>query len=159
MNRANGYSPVVHPTKETEMQPYSFPFSPWSWREAVEARVPGNEEAAGDRDRPDGGLLGYEVEALDGRIGEIDHANAELPADCLVVDTGTWLTSHRVVLPIGAVERADHQERRLYVDRTKYQVKEGPEYDPDSLDATTYRRRLADYYSESYRMAPPARGK
>ncbi|MFD7657965.1 PRC-barrel domain containing protein [Actinosynnema sp. NPDC059797] len=134
-------------------QPYPFPFAPWVWRDAV-ALLDTRNEAVDDHDRPDVGLLGYEVEAVDGRIGKVDESNALVPADCLLVDTGTWLTSHQVVLPVGAVARIDHDARVVHVDRTKEQVKGGPEYDPDTFDADEFRARLGEYYTESYRTAP-----
>lgn len=136
------------------MQPYPYPFIPWLWRETAgmgHATGTSDTDLDAQHERPDTGLLGYEVEAVDGRIGEIDQANAELPADCLLIDTGTWLTSHRVVVPIGAVERVDHDAHRIHVDRTRNQIKDAPPYDPDTFDADDYRRRLADYYTESYR--------
>jgi hypothetical protein len=139
------------------MQPYPYPFIPWIWRESAgmgQTSDPSEDDATALRDRPDTGLLGYEVEAVDGRIGEVDQANAEVPADCLLIDTGTWLTSHRVVVPIGAVDRVDHEARRIHVDRTKNQVKDAPPYDADTFDADDYRQRLADYYTESYRSEP-----
>ncbi|WP_033443170.1 hypothetical protein [Saccharothrix sp. NRRL B-16314] len=147
------------------MQPFPIPFAPWVWRnvselldrrdtdspEAAEAT-----EAADRRERPDIGLLGYEVEALDGSIGEVDQSNARVPADCLLVDTGTRLSHHKVVLPVGAVARVEHEARKVHVDRTKDQVQHAPEYDPDTFDATAYRERLGEYYTESYRTTPPA---
>ncbi|QFZ24635.1 PRC-barrel domain containing protein [Saccharothrix syringae] len=134
------------------MQPHPFPFAPWMWRDAV-ALFDNRNEAVVDHDRPDVGLVGYEVEAVDGRIGKVDDANARVPADCLLVDTGTWLTSHQVVLPVGAVAGIDHGERRVHVDRTREQVKNAPEYDAD-FDADEFRARLGEYYTESYRTAP-----
>jgi hypothetical protein len=146
------------------MQPFPFPFVPWVWRNVSELRnrrdtdSPEADEAtaADHRDRPDIGLLGYRVEALDGSIGEIDQSNALVPADCLLVDAGTWLSTHKVVLPVGAVARVDHDTKTAHVDRTKEQVRQAPEYDPDTFDADDYRQRLGHYYTESYRTAPPA---
>lgn len=133
-----------------------FPFIPWVWRDApglVTDRDRDDEEAAGPR--PDTGLIGYDVEAVDGTIGSIDKANAEVPSDCLLVDTGPWIFGRKVVLPVGTVERVDHDARKVHVDRTKEQVKDSPEYDPDTFDSDEYRRRIGDYYTESYRRTPP----
>ncbi|WP_447008114.1 PRC-barrel domain containing protein [Saccharothrix isguenensis] len=147
------------------MHPLPFPFVPWIWRNVSDmfdrhdTDSPEADEAtdAPDRrERPDIGLIGYEVEALDGAIGEVDQSNAEVPADCLMVDTGTMLSHHKVVLPVGAVARIDHQAKKVHVDRTKDQVQQAPEYDPDTFDATDYRERLGAYYTESYRTVPPA---
>ncbi len=147
------------------MQPFPFPFTPWVWRNVAElldrrdTDSPEADEATGSaeqHDRPDIGLIGYEVEALDGTIGEVDRSNARVPADCLLVDAGTWLSHLKVVLPVGAVAKVDHATKKVHVDRTKDQVRQAPEYDPDTFDADDYRQRLGDYYTESYRTAPPA---
>jgi hypothetical protein len=132
------------------MQP--FPFMPWMWRDIFRDRV---DDTANSHDRPDTGLIGYDVEATDGSIGKIDEDNARVPSDCLMVDTGPWIFGRKVVLPVGAVQRIDHEQRKVYVDRTKDQVKHAPEYDPDTGDSDTYRQRLGDYYTDSYRTFPP----
>lgn len=141
------------------MQP--IPFVPWTWRDPAWQNGPDaghdNDAARGTEgtgQRPDTGLIGYDVEATDGGIGKIDEDNAEVPADCLMVDTGPWIFGRKVVLPVGTVQRVDHEERKVYVDRTKEQVKNAPEYDPDA-DRDDYRQRTGDYYTESYRSTPP----
>jgi hypothetical protein len=148
------------------MQPLPIPFAPWVWRnvaETLDRRDTDSPEAdeatesAGRQDRPDIGLIGYEVEALDGSIGEVDQSNARVPADCLLVDAGTWLSRLKVVLPVGAVAKVDHDAKKVHVDRTKDQVREAPEYDADTFDADDYRQRLGDYYTESYRITPSSR--
>ena len=129
------------------MQPV--PFMPWVWRDPSWADEPDQDLA----DRPDTGLIGYDVEATDGGIGKIDQDNAKVPHDCLMVDTGPWIFGHKVVLPVGTVRHVDHEERKVHVDRTKEQIKNAPEYDPD--DHEGYRSSTDDYYAESYRLMPP----
>jgi len=132
------------------MQPV--PFVPWVWRDPSWASGPEHDEQELAQ-RPDTGLIGYEVEATDGGIGKVDEDNAKVPHDCLMVDTGPWIFGRKVVLPVGTVQRVDHDERKVFVDRTKEQIKDAPEYDPD--DDEGYRRRTDDYYAESYRLMPP----
>ncbi|WP_367129180.1 PRC-barrel domain containing protein [Saccharothrix sp. HUAS TT1] len=139
------------------MQP--FPFTPWAWRDPSwltdrdrAAEDVEREGAAGAR--PDTGVIGYHVEATDGGIGKVDEDDAEVPADCLMVDTGPWIFGRKVVLPVGTVHRVDHEERKVYVDRTKEQIKNAPEYDPGAPDRDDYRRRTGDYYTETYRIPP-----
>jgi len=48
------------------------------------------------------------------------------------------------MLPAGVIERIDTDDEKVYVDRTKDQIKAAPEYDPD-VDAG-YRDRLGGYY-------------
>ena len=133
------------------MQPI-IPFIPWDWRDNswLSPYPSGPTDATPTDERPDTGLTGYSVEATDGSIGSIDRENAKVPSDCLLVDTGPWIFGHKVVLPVGTVSHVDHEKREVHVDRTKDQVKSAPEYDPDA-DGDTYRQRLGDYYSESYR--------
>jgi hypothetical protein len=53
------------------------------------------------------------------------------------------------MLPAGVVERIDTAEKKIYVDRTKDQIKNAPGYD-QTVDDTQYRERLSSYYSETY---------
>ncbi|GAB2809111.1 hypothetical protein GCM10027200_06140 [Lentzea nigeriaca] len=137
------------------MQPV--PFVPWVWRDPSWMNEPVPDESRPDEAelarRPDTGLIGYEVEATDGSLGKIDDDNAKVPNDCLMISTGPWIFGRTVVLPVGTVQRVDHNERKVYVDRTKEQIKNAPEYDPD--DHEEYRRRTGEYYTESYRAMPP----
>jgi hypothetical protein len=126
------------------------PFVPWMWRDPSWAGEPDRDDLA---DRPDTGLIGYDVEATDGGIGKIDEDNAKVPHDCLMVDTGPWIFARKVVLPVGTVRQVDHAERKVYVDRTKEQIENAPEYDED--DHENYRKRTDEYYAESYRLMPP----
>ncbi|USX54988.1 PRC-barrel domain containing protein [Lentzea sp. HUAS12] len=129
------------------MQP--IPFIPWVWRDPSWTEEPRQDLD----DRPDTGLIGYEVEATDGGIGKVDEDNAKVPHDCLMVDTGPWIFGRKVVLPVGTVRHVDHAERKVHVDRTKEQIKNAPEYDADDHEGS--RTRTGDYYSDSYRLMPP----
>jgi hypothetical protein len=149
----------IRSNQEVQVQPI-IPFIPWDWRDNswLSPYPDGRDDrtdATPTDHRPDTGLVGYGVEATDGSIGSIDERNAEVPTDCLLVDTGPWIFGTKVVLPVGTVRHVDHENRKVLVDRTKDQVKAAPEYDPDA-DGDTYRQRLGDYYSDSYRTAPPA---
>lgn len=85
----------------------------------------------------------------DGRIGTIDEASDEADAGHLVVDTGPWIFGQKVLLPAGTVDRVDHQEHVVYVDRTRQQIKDAPPFDPVSADQE-YRERVGAYYADSY---------
>jgi hypothetical protein len=60
-----------------------------------------------------------------------------------------------VLLPAGTVRHVDHAERKVYVDRTKEQIKDSPEYDEDTFRTPEYRERVGTYYTDSYRDVPP----
>ena len=114
------------------------PFRPWEYR-------PETGSAPYDVD-----LTGYPIAAVDGDIGFVDEATNELlGSSYLVVDTGPWIFGRKVLLPAGVVERIDTAEHKVYVDRTKDQIKNAPEYDQTADDAQ-YRERLGNYYAETY---------
>ena len=97
-------------------------------------------------------LTGYEIAAVDGDIGRVDEATYESEASYLVVDTGPWIFGRKVMLPAGVIERIDAAEKKVYVDRTKDQIKDAPEYDEMLTDNEDYRRRLGTYYTGTYPM-------
>jgi hypothetical protein len=107
----------------------------WDYRQSV-------GRSAGARS-----LVGYHVHATDGDIGKVDEASDEAGSSRLVVDTGPWIFGRKVVLPAGAIEAIDLDERTVKVRLTKDQIKDSPE-----LDATTdfrsddYRSTLGSYY-------------
>ena len=88
-------------------------------------------------------LDGFDVEARD---GSIDQASYDVGSSFLVVDTGPWIFGRKVVLPAGTIERIDLENRKVVVGLTKDQIKDSPEYDPDSFD-DDYRDRLGSYYA------------
>lgn len=93
-------------------------------------------------------LDGFDVEATDGGIGHVDEATYDVGASCIVVDTGPWIFGRKVVLPAGTIESIDLEGRKIAVRLTKDQIKDSPEYDPDTTDhrAPEYRERVGSYY-------------
>jgi hypothetical protein len=92
-------------------------------------------------------LTGFSVEATDGSIGKIDEASNDAGASYIVVDTGPWIFGKKVVLPAGVVTRIDHDEECVFVDRSRDEIKDAPEFDPDHYRETGYRDRLSGYYT------------
>ncbi len=96
---------------------------------------------------------GFTVGATDGEIGKVDEATYEVGSSFIVVDTGPWIFGPKVVLPAGAIERIDLDNRTIEVRLTKDQIKDSIEVrltkdqikDSPELDAST------DYRSENYR--------
>ncbi|MFJ4675441.1 PRC-barrel domain containing protein [Kitasatospora sp. NPDC088783] len=105
----------------------------------------GYEQAEGYT--PGSDLTGYRVEATDGHIGKVDKHTADVDAGYLVVDTGPWIFGREVLLPAGTVERVDEAEKTVWVNRTKAEVKDSPEFDRDRhLGDPDYQRRIGGYY-------------
>jgi hypothetical protein len=96
-------------------------------------------------------IVGYHVEATDGAMGKISEASHALDESYVVVDTGPWIFGKKVMIPAGTVTHIDHTDRKVYVDRTKVQVKSSPEFDPDMYTEQAYRDKVAGYYDETYR--------
>jgi hypothetical protein len=93
-------------------------------------------------------LTGFEVEALDGSIGKVDEATYDTGRSYLVVDTGPWIFGKKVMLPAGVIRSIDEAEEKVFVNRTKDQIKNSPEFDDSLLEDETYRSRLGSYYGQ-----------
>jgi hypothetical protein len=94
-------------------------------------------------------LVGFSVEATDGGIGKIDEGTEEMGRTHLIVDTGPWIFGKKVMLPAGVVDRVDLDTETVFVRYSKEQIKNSPEFEPDtSRDDEAYRERLGGYYSD-----------
>jgi hypothetical protein len=105
-------------------------------------------------------LKGYEVEAPDGSIGVVDESTGQVGENYLVVDTGPWIFGKRVLLPAGIVDRIDTADEKVFVDRSRDEIRNAPEYDPDQGAIEPYRRQVGSYYAarearESRTQSPP----
>lgn len=116
-------------------------FSPWSYRD--DAGVTGAD------------LIGYKVEATDGGIGKVDRCSYEVNSSYLVVDTGPWIFGKKAMLPAGVVNNVDHADRKVYVDRSKDEIKAAPEFDENAYTETVYRDKLGSYYGDMYGKPGP----
>jgi hypothetical protein len=91
-------------------------------------------------------VTGYSVEATDGGIGKVDEATYDVGSSYLVVDTGPWIFGKKVLLPAGVVDRIDSAEETIYVNRTKDQIKNSPEFDESTYGEAGYRDEVGSYY-------------
>ncbi len=98
-------------------------------------------------------INGYALEASDGQIGTV----SDLPFDdagwvirWLIVDTGTWLTGRKVLLPLSALGQPDRSQRHFTVKLTTQQVKDSPDVDTDQPVS----RQLEDHVYNFYGVNP-----
>src|SRR6478672_4257121 len=91
-------------------------------------------------------LSGFSVEALDGGIGKIDDATYDVGQSFIVVDTGKFIFGKKVMLPAGVVRDVDLDTETVFVNRTKDQIKNAPEFDEDNYQDPKYRDELGGYY-------------
>jgi hypothetical protein len=99
-------------------------------------------------------LSGYHVEALDGEIGAIDDDTYEIGTNALVVDTGPWIFGKKVMLPVGVINRIDEGDRRLFVNLTKEQIQNAPEFDESRLNDRVHRDEFGTYYGTNRPAGP-----
>jgi hypothetical protein len=110
----------------------------WTWRETI-PNLQGVD------------LTGFKVEAADGSIGKVDEATYETGGSFIVVDTGPWIFGKKVMLPAATIQSVDSQTQQVFVDRTKDDIKNAPEFDPERYREDIYREKLGSYYEGFYR--------
>ena len=91
-------------------------------------------------------LSGFKVEATDGDIGKVDEATNQAGGSFIVVDTGPWIFGKKVMLPAGVLRDIDPDTEPIFVNRTKDEMKNAPQFDEDRYNDATYRDELGGYY-------------
>ena len=90
----------------------------------------------------DENLGGYAIHASDGEIGRVDQHDIATGVSYLLVATGPWILGRTVLLPASVIERVDHANQSVYVNRTRAEIRSAPEYRDDE----SHRADLLDYY-------------
>jgi hypothetical protein len=94
-------------------------------------------------------IVGFSVQADDGKAGKVDEASHAAGSCCIVVDTG-GLRGHKVLLPAGLVEEIDPSSESVLVRLSKSDVKDAPEYDPFGPQDDDYRARVASHFASAW---------
>ena len=97
-------------------------------------------------------LTGFKVEARDGSIGKVDEATYEAGGSFVVVDTGPWIFGKKVMIPAGLVRDIDPDAETIFVNRSKDEIKDAPEFDEKTYRDQTYRDELGGYYNSRGEM-------
>ena len=105
----------------------------WSWRDKARSQTTD--------------LVGFQVVATDGAIGNLDAATYDVGGSYIVVDTGFWIFGKKRMLPAGVIDRIDYDVRKVQVNLTKDQVHEAPDYDTEREREEAYRQDIGTYYS------------
>ncbi|MFB7248590.1 PRC-barrel domain-containing protein, partial [Streptomyces populi] len=86
-------------------------------------------------------------------IGKVDKHSDDVDSAYLVVDTGVWIFGKHVLLPAGTVTRVDQDDRKIYIDLTKDQIKDSPEFDKDKHTGDAgYHEQVSGYYQSHRRI-------
>lgn len=104
----------------------------WSYR---------NNISTLDRD-----FVGYDAEATDGHIGKIDATSRDTDSNHLVIDTGFWIFGKKRLIPAGVATRVDDDSKTVYLNMTKDQVKDAPDWQENWYSDDTSRETYANYY-------------
>ena len=91
-------------------------------------------------------MTGFGVEAVDGSIGKVDEATYDVGRSYIVVDTGPWIFGKKVMLPAGVINDIDLDTETVFVELTKDEIKNAPEFDEANYHDQTYKQQLGDYY-------------
>jgi len=94
-------------------------------------------------------LLGYHIEAEDGRIGHVDEVLIDPDGwivRYLVVDTSDWWPGKLVLLVPQALGAIDPEGRRVPVKLTREQIRNGPAFDPDQTIDRRIEEQFLGYY-------------
>src|SRR3546814_13991462 len=67
-------------------------------------------------------------------------------SDVCSSDLGPWIFGKKVMLPAGVVRDVDHDDEKIFVNRTKDQIKNATEFDDSLTRDEEYRGRLGSYY-------------
>jgi hypothetical protein len=94
--------------------------------------------------------MGFDVEATDGSIGNVDNVRYDASDAFVVVDTGFWNFGKKRLIPAAAIVAVDADSKTVQVGMTKEQIKSAPDYDSDDWDDAA-RTRHGDYYGTDVR--------
>ena len=109
----------------------------WSWRDTARSQTTDP--------------VGFQVVATDGAIGNIDAVTHDVGESYIVVDTGVWIFGKKRMLPAGVIDRIDYDERKVYVNLTKDEIRQAPDYVAEQDREEAYRTDVGTYYGPLFR--------
>lgn len=96
-------------------------------------------------------VAGYHIHATDGEIGHVEDFIVDDNSwiiSYMVVDTRNWLPGRKVLVAPGWIDRVDWAENMVYVDLSRENVKNSPEYNPSEPVNREYEEQLYNYYGQ-----------
>lgn len=91
---------------------------------------------------------GYSIRATDTAIGDVEDFivdDTKWKIDFIVVDTGNWLPGRKVLISPTWIKDIDWATSSVVVNASTDQIKNSPEYDPESPITEEYQTRLMGY--------------
>lgn len=117
------------------------------WNQATaeqSAKVSGDVHLQSARD-----LRGYHIQGSDEAIGHVEDFLVDdetWEVRYLVIDTSNWWFGKKVLVAPHWASRISWDERKVYVDMSRQQIKNSPEWDATAAINREYEARLYDYY-------------
>jgi hypothetical protein len=94
-------------------------------------------------------LRGYHIEGSDGAIGHVADfivADDSWAVRYLVIETGSWWSSKKVLLAPQWASRVSWKEQAVFVELSRDLIRDSPEWDPDVVIDRAYEARLHDHF-------------
>ena len=68
-----------------------------------------------------------------------------------MVDTGVWIFGNKRMLPAGVIDRIDYDDRKVYVNLAKDEIRQAPDYVAEREREEAYRQDVGTYYGPLFR--------
>lgn len=98
-------------------------------------------------------IKGYEIETLDGKIGQVEDLlidDEDWQIVYVIVDTQSWVPwSKKVMIAIDWLDEISYTKREAKIKLRTETIKNAPEFDPNALVDHKYEKSIYDYYSSS----------
>jgi sporulation protein YlmC with PRC-barrel domain len=97
-------------------------------------------------------VAGYYIEASDGDIGHVEDFiidDENWAIRYIIVDTRNWWPGKKVLLSPQWIERASWHDSRVYVNVSRHNIQEAPEYDLTKPPSRDYEANLHRHYGKS----------
>ncbi|HWQ36684.1 MAG TPA: PRC-barrel domain-containing protein [Blastocatellia bacterium] len=114
-----------------------------------EARARDEEQSGDSHLHSTREVTGYYIQASDDDIGHVEDFIIEDDSWAiryLVVDTRNWLPGRKVLLAPEWLERVSWTDSKVFVNLTRDEVRNSPEYDKANLLSRDYETRLHEHY-------------
>jgi hypothetical protein len=144
-----GSQPVTREVEEGLTNYFQWPAY---WRHEAVAPVLAGSRATQTADstlRSARNVIGYYLQAVDGRIGHIEDLICDDQFWVLryvVVSTRNWLPGRKVLISPAWITEMDWSDKLAHVNLTRERIRESPHYDSDQSVTAEYQRELQTHY-------------
>ena len=105
-------------------------------------------------------VTGHDIQAIDGEIGHVEDFiidDETWAIRYLVIDTRNWWPGKKVLVSPRWIDRVSWSESKVFVNLSREEIKNSPEYTEESLPTRDYEIKLHRHYNrQGYWVADPA---